>query len=153
MFLCINTCKFRYKEAINRLHNAYIKGIITTYPSTLEEAYSFFDDITIKKLRDTGRFSMATSFAQTADATKTEEINKLNPIPLKEANPRPLNATSLAQPANKNLARWNSCTPGIYHSSCINKVCAKKWHMKQSNKIFRDTANNKGEEKNKASES
>ena len=53
-----------------------MEGIITTYPSTLEEVYSFLNDIKIKKMRSA--FPNAAFFAQTANKKKTKKKQNRN---------------------------------------------------------------------------
>ena len=55
--------KHRYEVAVNELHNDHVKGITTTYPATLNAAYTYLDDIKPMRVQGDGN-QFSTSFLQ-----------------------------------------------------------------------------------------
>ena len=58
-----NADKHRYENTINSLHNDWVKGVQTTYPSILDDAYAFLDEVLPIQSYSGGQYG-ASSFTQ-----------------------------------------------------------------------------------------
>ena len=110
-----NACKERYGNAIDDLHNDYLKGHRNTYPESLNEAYAFLDDVRMPKAQ---KVAPAASFAQEFQGVDEDK-----------------GVWTFVQNGKKVVRCFGCGKKNTYLNSCKNTDCVKKWRAKQNDAI------------------